>query len=194
MDIVRGLKACYGLSTFYAMFLSFFGYLGLWKFRRVDLDVFGKHNVLEHNASLVRHDTPEGQTYAPIEIDQSLVNALVSDVKPSSAEIQESLDSTAKLLMDYEDVARARIRREAECKPVNDLQARIALGEMATVLGVWEDKTKDKVGISVDYLKQWIGEERLPDGWKPNHTQGLLDVISRISQIKKAMDRMRKEQ
>ena len=194
MDIVRGLKACYGLSTFYAMFLSFFCYLGMWEFGRVDLDVFGKHNMLEHNASLVHHDTPEGQTYAPIEIDRSLVDALVSDVKPSLAEIQGGPDPTAKFLMDYEDVARARVRREAECKPINDLQARIALGEIATVLCVWEDKTKDKVGIPVDYLKQWIGEERLPDGWKPNHTQGLLDVISRISQIKKAMDRMRKEQ
>ena len=194
MDLVRGLKACYGLSTFFAMLLSFGGYLSLRKFRRINLDEFGKHNVVEHNASLVHDDTPEGQTYAPIEIDHSLVDALVSDVKPSSAEIGTSSDPTAKFLMNYEDAARARIRREAECKPIDSLHAKIAAGEIATVLGIWEVKTKDKVGIPVDYLKRWIEEERLPDGWKPDHTQGLLDIINRISQISGVMEQMRKEQ
>ena len=195
MDIVYGLKACYGLSTFYAMFLSFVGYFLLRKFRRVNLDEFGKHNAVEHNASLVRHDTPEGQAYAPNDIDHSLVDALVADIKPSSAaENEESPDPTEKLLMNYEDVARARVRREAECKPISSLHARIALGEMATALGIWEVKTKDKAGVPVEYLKQWIGEERLPDGWKPDHTQGILDVIKRSSQIRNAMNQMRKAQ
>ena len=164
------------------------------KFRRIDLHEIGKHNAVEHNASLVHHDIPEGQSYAPIEIDHSLVDVLVSDVKPSSEEIRESTDPTAKFLMNYEDVARARIRREAECKPVDGLHAEVARGEMAIILGVWEVKTKSKVGIPVDYFKRWIGEERLPDGWKPDHTQGLLDVISRSSQIRGAMNQMKKEQ
>ena len=194
MEIARGLKACYGLSTFCAMFLSFGGYLLLWKFRRISLFEIGKHNAVEHNASLVHHDIPEGQSYAPIEIDHSLVDLLVSDVKPSLAEIKERPGSTAKFLMNYEDVARARFRREAECKPVDSLHAEIARGEMAIILGVWEVKTENKVGIPVDYFKRWIGEERLPDGWKPDHTQGLLDVINRSSQIRKAMDQMKKEQ
>jgi len=194
MDIVRGLQGCYGLSTFCAMFLSFVGYLMMWKFRRISLHEIGKHNAVEHNASLVHHDIPEGETYAPIEIDHSLVDVLVSDVKPSSSEINESPDPTARFLMNYEDVARARIRREAECKPVDSLHAEVARGEMAIILGVWEVKTKSKAGIPVDYFKQWIGEERLPDGWKPDHTQGLLDVISRSSQIRGAMNEMKKEQ
>ena len=194
MDIVRGLKACYGLSTFCAMFLSFGGFFLLRKFGRINLYDIGKHSAIEHNASLVHHDTPEGQIYSPIGIDHSLVDALVSDVKPSSAEIRKSSDPTAKFLMNFEDVARARVRREAECKQVDSLHAEIARGEMAIILGVWEVKTKDKVGIPMDYLKRWIGEERLPDGWQPNHTQGLLDVIYRSSQIRGAMNEMRKEQ
>jgi hypothetical protein len=191
MDIVRGLKACYGLSTPCAMFLSYGGFFLLRKFGRVDLYEIGKHNAIEHNASLVHHDTPEVQTYAPIDIDHSLVDALVSDVKPSPAEIKENPD--AKFLMNYEDVARARIRREAECKPVDSMHSEIARGEMAIILGVWEVKTEDKVGIPVDYLKRWIGEERLPDGWKPDHTQGLLDVIKRSSQIRGAMNKMKED-
>ena len=193
MDIVRGLKACYGLSTVCAMFLSFGGFLSLWKFERISLHEIGKHNVVEHDASLVHHDTPEGQSYAPIEIDHSLVDALVSDVKPSSAEIEGSPDPTAKFLMNYEDVARARVRREAECKPLAFVQAEIARGEMAIILDLWEVKTKDKTGIPVDYFKQWIGEERLPDGWKPDHSLGLLNVISRAMQIRGAMNQIRKE-
>ena len=194
MDIVRGLKACYGLSTSCAMFLSFGGYILLRKFRRVSLYEIGKHNAVEHNASLVHHDILEGQIFAPIEIDHSLVDALVSDVKPSLAEIEKSPDPTAEFLMNYEDVARARIRREAECNPVDNLHAEIARGEMALVLGLWELKTKEKIGIPVDYLKRWIGEESLPDGWKPDHTLGLLDLVRRTSQIRNAMNEMRKEQ
>jgi hypothetical protein len=193
MDISRGLKACYGLSTPCAMFLSFGGFFLLRRFKRVDLYEIGKHNAIEHNASLVHHDTPEVQMYAPIDIDHSLVDALVSDVKPSQAEIKESQDPTAKFLMNYEDVARARIRREAECKPIDGMHAEIARGEMAIILGVWEVKTKDKVGIPVDYLKRWIAEERLPDGWKPDHTQGLFNVINRSSQIRGVMNNTRKE-
>ena len=193
MDIVRGLKACYGLSTICAMFLSYVGFLSLWKFERISLHDIGKHNAVEHDASLVHHDTPEGQSYAPIEIDHSMVDALVSDVKPSLAEIDKSPDPTAKFLMNYEDVARARVRREAECKPLDAVHAEIARGEMAIILGVWEVKTEDKAGIPMDYFKQWIAEERLPDGWKPDHSQGLLNVISRSSQIRGAMKQMRKE-
>jgi hypothetical protein len=195
MDVVRGLMTCYGLSTPCAMFLSFAGFLWVGKLgRTISLYEIGKHNAIEHDASLVHHDTPEGEIYAPIGIDQSLVDAVVSDVKPSLAEIEKSPDPTAKFLMNHEDVARARIRRELECRPVDNVHAEVARGEMAIILGVWEVKTKDKVGIPVDYIKQWLSEERLPDGWKPDHTQGLLDVIRRSSTIREAMEQMRKQQ
>ena len=192
--MTRGLMACYGLSTFCALFLSYGGYLILRKFGRLDIYEIGKHDAIEHNASLVHHDTPKGQTYAPIEIHPSLVDALVSDVKPNSAEVAQSSDPTAKFLMNYEDVARARIRREAECGPIDALHSEIARGEMAIILGVWEVKTKEKTGIPMDYFRRWISEERLPDGWKPDHTQGLLNVIHRSSQIRSTMAKMRKEQ
>ena len=31
------------------------------------------------------------------------------------------------------------------------------------------------------------------DGWKPDHTQGILDVLKRSSQIRSAMNQMRGE-
>ena len=195
MDIVRGLMACYGLSTLCAMFLSFVGFLVLGKFGRIDLYEIGKHGVIEHDASLVHHDTPKNQIYAPIEIDHSLVDAMTSDVQPSLAAIEKSPNPTAKFLMNYEDVARTRVRREAECRgPLDVVHSEIARGEMAIILGVWETRTENKVGIPVDYFKRWIGEERLPDGWKPDHTQGLFDVIKRSGEIRSAMTQMKNEQ
>ncbi|KAF8148857.1 hypothetical protein B0H34DRAFT_668138 [Crassisporium funariophilum] len=194
MDLVRGLKACYGLSTFCATFLSFGGFIWLRKIRPITLHEIGKHNKVEHNASLVHHDTPEGEEFAPIEIDEKLVEALSQDLKPSAADIEASSNPSARLLMNTDDVARARIRREKECKPVDSLHAEVARGEMAIILGVWETKTDGKVGIPFDDLRRWLGQERLPDGWKPNHVQGLRDVIKRAKGIKLAVERLRAEE
>jgi hypothetical protein len=176
------------------MFLSFVGFLALLKFGRISLHEIGKHDRIEHDGSLVHHDTPKPHIYAPIDIDHSLVDALVSDVKPSLTEIEKSPNPIAKFLMNYEDVARARVRREAQCRPLDIIHSEIARGEMAIILGVWEVKTENKVGIPVDYFKRWIGEERLPEGWKPDHTQGLYDVIIRSGEIRSAMAQMKKEQ
>jgi len=88
MDIVRGR---YSLSTLCAMFLSFVGFLALGKFGRIELYEIGKHGVIEHDGSLVHHDTPKNHIYAPIEIDHSLVDAMVSDVKPSLINLISSL-------------------------------------------------------------------------------------------------------
>ena len=55
---------------------------------------------MRSNTSLVHNDTLEDQNYAPIESDHSLVDALVSDIKPSLAEIKKSRDpTTARFLM-----------------------------------------------------------------------------------------------
>ena len=119
--------------------------------------------------------SPKGQTFAPIEIDHSLVDALVSDAKPSFklAEIEKSPDPSAKFLMNYEDVARARIRRQGGWMQSGWCLACLNCTRNVSYIRV---KTKEKVGIPMDYLKWWIGEERLPDGWKLGHTLGLLDV------------------
>jgi hypothetical protein len=161
------------------------------KFGRTNLFDIGKHGAVEHNASLVHHDTPEGQKFAPIEIDQKLVEDLCADVKP---DVKECEENEAMWLMNYEDVARARIRREKECGPIDGVHAEIARGEMAIILGVWETKTKNKTGIPMEYFKRWISEERMPDGWKPDHVQGFMDVVNRSKSIKNAAGQLRKDE
>ena len=39
----------------------------------------------------------------------------------------------------------------------------------------------------MDMLRAWLSEERLPDGWKPTHTQGLLETIHTSNQIASEM-------
>jgi len=139
----------------------------------------------------VHHDTPEGQKFAPIEIDQKLVEDLCADVQPNA---KESEQGEARWLMNYEDVARARIRREKESGPIDKVHAEIARGEMAIILGVWETQSKNKTGIPMEYFKRWISEERMPDGWKADHVQGFMDVVKRAKTIKKTVEQLRKDE
>ena len=190
---MNGLKACYGLTTPLAAFLSYVGFAVLFK-RRVSLYEIGKHNKIEHDASLVHHDTPEGQDFAPTEIDQALVDALIQDVKPDAKEVEALSEDGERFLMSIEDVARARIRREKECRAVPSIRSKIARGEMAIILGVWEAKSKSKAGIPVEYMRSWIGHERLPEGWKPDHAEGLLAVMRREKALAATIERLRSEE
>lgn len=194
--IVRGLKACYGLSSPLAYFLAYVGFLFIGKFgRSLDLYEIGIHRRfgVEHDASLVHHDTRMGHKYAPIDIDSKLVETLIRDVQPSRKEMDARSDPEEKFLLNYEDVARARVRREAECRPIDAVHAEIARGEMAIILGVWETKSDTKTGIPVDHFRRWISEERLPDGWKPDHVQGLRDVKARSTKIRNAVKLLRQQ-
>ena len=58
-DVAHGLAKCYNLSGFLSWFLAHGGYLMLGKVgKRLDLYEIGRHNKIEHDASLVHHDTP----------------------------------------------------------------------------------------------------------------------------------------
>jgi hypothetical protein len=193
-DVTRGLRNCYGLSGPLAYFLSYVGFAILHKFGRISLYEIGKHNAVEHNASLVHFDTPNSEKLAPIEIDPKLVELLCADVRPTAKEVEAKSKSGERFLMNAEDVARARIRREKECGTIDSVHQEIARGEMAIILGVWEVTTMTKTGIPMEYFRQWISEERLPDGWKPDHSQGLLNTVKRSKIIRAATDKFRKEE
>ncbi|KAG7085892.1 hypothetical protein E1B28_003426 [Marasmius oreades] len=99
-------------------------------------------------------------------------------------------------LVSAADVGRMRARREREIAPkvMDPVHAEIARGEMAIILGVWErsvrikDDGKVKKGIPLPYLLTWLGEERLPEGWKPDHVHGLWAVVKMSKAIKSTAD------
>ncbi|KAL0572719.1 SCF ubiquitin ligase complex subunit cdc4 [Marasmius crinis-equi] len=118
--------------------------------------------------------------------------AVVADDEPwRQYATKEYLDT----LVSAADVGRMRARREREIAPyeIGSVQAEIARMEMAIILGVWErsDLTKDgsvKKGVPLPYLLNWLAEGRLPDDWKPDHVQGLWDVMKRSKAIKATAD------
>jgi len=132
-------------------------------------------------------DTPDGHEFAPVTIDQNLVDELMNDVRHE----KEDSDGTESL-MNLNDVARARLRREKACRPINKVRQEIARGEMAIILGVWETTSKDKVGVPTEWIRRWIGHEMLPDGWRPTHKQGFWDTIQRSKALRMAVEEMRK--
>jgi len=198
-DIYYGLQKCYGLNAIFAGFLSYGGYLALLKLgRAIPLYEIGRHNKVEHNASLVHRNTPKAQKYAPIEVDPDLVDDLFNDIRPTAEEVnaQKAKGEKVAFLLGLEDLARARIRREKEAGPLNRIQARVARGEFAIVFGVFGTTIgeKMKMGIPADFLRTWIQDERLPDGWKPTHSTGFFDLFSNENKIRLLVNKMRAEE
>lgn len=198
-DVYHGLRKCYGLNVIFAAFLSYGGYLALSKFgRAIALYEIGRHNKIEHDASLVHHNTPKGEEYAPIQIDHGLVDALfnVKDIRPTAEEVdaKKADGEEVTFLLGLEDIARARVRREKEAGPLNEIQARVARGEIAIAHSVFGTTVGEKTGIPADLLRTWIEDERLPDWWKPTHSTGYFDMSSRGSKILQLVKQIRAEE
>jgi hypothetical protein len=166
-------------------------------FRPLDLWEFGLHGGVEHDASLVHHDTPEGNSIAPIEIDHEWADNLRGDILPKVGH-ESGEDKEYRAVVNATDVARMRVRREKETlRPLDAVHAEIARGEVAIALGVWETETilpggEKKMGIPLEWFLDWLKYEKLPEGWKPDHVQGLMDVVKRSKEIREAAEEMRK--
>jgi len=188
LKLIWGLRACYGLSLPLAIVLGIGAFILLKRITPVTLEHIGKHNCIEHNASLVHDDCPSTEEYAPIGVVPALLDALVG--RGWSDEKKPSADD----LLEIEDVAKFRLRRENECGPVDGVHAEIARGEMAIALGIWEHKVGSHAGIRKDWLRDWFEHGRLPNGWRPTHSQGLRDTVRRSSKLRDMMAQMKAAQ
>jgi len=168
----------------------------------LDLHLVGLHGGVEHDASLVHKDTVPGHSYPPLEIEESWVGNLVGDVRPAVNGYDEKVAMKAHpsawrvfatkeyndTLVSAADVGRMRKRRELEIEPktLDGVHSEIARGEMAIVLGMWEHTSAGKSGIPLPWLLTFLAEEKLPEdgNWRPNHSQGLLDVVKRSKAIR----------
>ena len=181
----------YNLSLPLAVFLAILGFFLLRRVTNVSLEEIGRHRMIEHDASLVHADTPPGVALAPAKVQKYLVELLLNDAYTEDFDAAGG-DYPRPALITESTVARARIRREKESKPLDGLHAEIARGEMGIILGVMEKREGNEVGVPVEWMRQWIGKERMPTGWQPTHTQGLLDTLRRSKAIGAAMEELRK--
>jgi len=193
-DLIAGLKAGYNLSTPLAWVLAFGGFLLLRRFTRISLYEIGRHGAVEHDASLVHHDTPAGSAYAPIEIDEPLVEDLIQDVRSTRKFIEGPNGGKNRMLMDAADVARARVRREKASPPLDGVHAEIARGEMAIALNMMRVPGEAGDGVPTEWMREWIRDERMPAGWTPTRVTGLLETVCKSKEIKLEMDRLRSEE
>ncbi|PCH41167.1 hypothetical protein WOLCODRAFT_131742 [Wolfiporia cocos MD-104 SS10] len=186
-QLVHALTSVYNLSTPLATMLSVTGVLtcgNRWKLT-VNLHDLAKHDVIEHNGSLVHADAASGHEYAPVAIDHNLVDQLMSIPSGSSFTL--------------ENFAKARISRDlAIPTPLDATHAEIARGEAVLTLSVMgsaenldkmarEDSRNSEerqLRVSKECIQQWFVEERIPDGWeKPSEPVGLLGTMKKSRQL-----------
>ncbi|EPQ59847.1 Cloroperoxidase, partial [Gloeophyllum trabeum ATCC 11539] len=122
--LIKALQEGYNLTYPLAAFLTYGGFILLGQFAEVSLQDFCRHGRVEHNASLIHEDTKPGDEYAPNVTQPQYMKALEAD------------SADGEHLTAF-DVAKARVRREAESKDMDALHAEVARGEMALVLGIF---------------------------------------------------------
>ncbi|KAG6375326.1 Chloroperoxidase [Boletus reticuloceps] len=180
-DIIKALKEGYNLSTVLAYLLSFGGVLLLAQYRDMSLADLARHNLIEHDASLFHLDAHSEDEYAPISANDSLIKATL-----------EQGGRYRSGHMTLEDVANIRVKREAESRPLDGVHAEVARGEMAIAIGILGGQNAATEGLDMDVLRLWVEQERLPDGWKPDHTQGLYKTYRMATVIRERMKAMKK--
>ncbi|KJA22609.1 hypothetical protein HYPSUDRAFT_642519 [Hypholoma sublateritium FD-334 SS-4] len=99
-------------------------------------------------------------------------------------------------------LARYHARRERDAPPLSGLHTRIAAAECSLVWQVLRQRAGSTMGsgdtpelarcvVPASRLEQWLGEERLPDGWwepagvRPVKTIGILQTRSLANRIEK---------
>ncbi|TDL18388.1 Cloroperoxidase [Rickenella mellea] len=183
--IVHALEQGYNCSTPLAYFLTYAGILALGQFVDFSLSDLGRHNRIEHNASLVHGDAGPNE-YAPTRVVDAALERLLGDSRDGR-------------YLTAEDVGEARVRRESVYKTeIDGFHAEVARGEMALVLGIFGHHNTDAPSDGVDHVpldiaKTWFKEERLPEGWKPSHRQTLIETVKASTAIRHAMQELRKD-
>ncbi|KAH9844176.1 Cloroperoxidase [Rhodofomes roseus] len=187
LQLVRALVEVYNFSVPLAVVLSVVGVVLCGNWWSLDLHQLAKHGLIEHNGSLVHDDAHPHEVYAPTAVDPKLVAQLLA-LSPSPS-------------LTLRDFARARALRDGSIPaPLDKVHSEIARGEAVLTMQTFGsgDQNVDEVGgldgaVSKAFLEQWLGQERLPDGWhKPQVPIGLVGTASRSRNLAKMIRELRK--
>jgi len=182
-DLVRALKEGYNISTVLANILSIGGAIILGQWKSISLADLARHNMIEHDASLIHKDDVNGDEYASTKVDKTL--------------LQHICAAGGKVIpgrMTLEDATRIRVKRESECRKLDGLHAEIARGEIAIAIGILGGKDAAETGVDIGVLRDWMKNERLPADWKPDHTQGLYQTYKMAKFMRERMAELKAEQ
>ncbi|EMD41173.1 heme-thiolate peroxidase [Gelatoporia subvermispora B] len=176
-DLIRAMRQGYDLSLPLASFIAWVGSFLLMQFKELSLTDLARHNCIEHNGSLGHADVKPSYEYAPTSPDAHYVR-------------QMEHASSDGAVMTFDDFVRIRVKRDSQySRPLDSVHEKIALGEISLVLGIFGGQNES---VPVPWVEQWWMQERLPDDFIPDHTQGLLQTTitsmklkSRIAQVEK---------
>ncbi|KAK7039276.1 hypothetical protein VNI00_010181 [Paramarasmius palmivorus] len=180
-QLIHAIMTVYNLSYALALLLSLPAILRYGKFHgwqmTIDLASLSEFGVLKiaHPASLAHPNFP---SHSP---DPGLVQDLLARAarNPSGG-------------LDLRDLAATRVAREAVSPRVDDLHEEIARGESALLYLM----LKEDAVIPPQRIKQWMGEERLPDNWekiRPKQPVGLADAKRIGNTVGEMMDEIKRE-
>lgn len=154
-QLISALREVYGVSLPFAFGLAAGGVALCGKGFKLNLGDLCKHNAIEHDASLVHRDVREtGGPLATNKPDMELVKAIIdlSDGK------YVTLDNLIKAKLAREDQAQID---NTHGYP-NKLLRTFSHGELILIMELLQ---RDGPGVPVEWFREWIGNERIPEGW-----------------------------
>jgi Peroxidase, family 2 len=155
------LREAYHLSLPLASILSLVGAYICGNGWKLDLQDLAKHDRIEHDGSLTHADAAYGNRYAPVDVDMKLLDDMLNTSKGN--------------ILTFEDLTRHRMSRDQQLtSPLSKFHDIIARGEVAFTSHMFADENGH---MKKEDLRQWFGEERLPDQWlRPSRTVGLIGL------------------
>jgi len=161
-QLITVMRQHYHVSLPLATLLSVIGTFMCGRQFTIDLEDLARHNFIEHDASLTRANARPGDRYAPVAVDRELLQNLL--------DASENRD-----FITFEDLVRVRATRDQTLPaPLSKFHGAIARGKVALTVQTFGDS---EGRISKQFLREWFGEDRLPEGWlKPATPTGLLSI------------------
>jgi len=174
-QLMGAIRKHYHLSLPMAFVLSFFGTLLCGRWFKVDLQDFARHDCIEHDGSLTRRNAMPGDLYAPVDVDKDLLDDLLNVTKDPD-------------VLSFDDLVVVRARRnQTLTRPLAGFHNAIALGEVALTAETLRDRNGD---VPKQFIREWFGDQKLPDGWsRPATPIGLWKTSQLVKRVRKAVEK-----
>jgi hypothetical protein len=170
------LREHYHLSLPFSALLSIVGTLTCGRHFKIDLEDLARHGCIEHDASLTHADAIPGCKYAPVDVDDELVQKLL-DVSQHSN------------YLTLDDLVKVRAARDATLdQPLSRVHDIISRGEVALTARLFANPDGQ---IPKQFIREWFGEQRLPVGWyRPKTTIGFISTSKLVNLVGESVKRV----
>ncbi|KAI0307114.1 Cloroperoxidase [Multifurca ochricompacta] len=168
-QLMSAIREYYRISLPLAFLLSVVGTFLCGRHFKIDLEDLALHNYIEHDGSLTRANAlPDGR-YAPVAVDKDLLQHLLDVSKNSD-------------FLDFDDLVKARAARDATLeRPLSRFHGAVTRGEIALAI---QTLGNSEGRIPKQFIQEWFGEDRLPDGWfKPKTVTGLVSTTKIANRV-----------